>query len=84
MRRACAARDPNRASSAQPFHHVRAEGVRDSGVVDHKGEVFGYRNLYVADGAIVPKAIGLNPSRTIAALAGALMVLWSPSTDVEV
>ncbi len=40
-----------------------------TGVVDHKGEVFGYRNLFVADGAIVPKAIGLNPSRTIAALA---------------
>jgi cholesterol oxidase len=33
------------------------------------GEVFGYRNLFVTDGAIVPKAIGLNPSRTIAALA---------------
>jgi len=40
-----------------------------NGVVDHKGEVFGYRNLYVADGAIVPKALGLNPSRTIGALA---------------
>ena len=39
------------------------------GVVDHKGEVFGHKNLFVADGAIVPKAIGLNPSRTIAALA---------------
>jgi len=40
-----------------------------TGVVDHKGEVFGHPGLYVADGAIVPKAIGLNPSRTIAALA---------------
>lgn len=39
------------------------------GVVNHKGEVFGYPNLYVADGAIVPEALGLNPSRTIAALA---------------
>jgi cholesterol oxidase len=39
------------------------------GVVDHKGEVFGYKNLYVADGAIVPEAIGANPSKTIAALA---------------
>ncbi|MGH8306818.1 MAG: GMC oxidoreductase [Gammaproteobacteria bacterium] len=39
------------------------------GVVNHAGEVFGYPNLYVADGAIVPHALGLNPSRTIAALA---------------
>lgn len=39
------------------------------GVVDHTGQVFNYPNLYVADGAIVPKAIGLNPSKTIAALA---------------
>jgi cholesterol oxidase len=41
----------------------------DRGVVDHKGEAFGYKNLYVADGAIVPKALGVNPSRTIGALA---------------
>lgn len=41
----------------------------DRGVVDYRGEAFGYRNLYVADGAIVPKALGLNPSRTIGALA---------------
>ncbi len=40
-----------------------------TGVVDFKGEVFGHPGLFVADGAIVPKAIGLNPSRTIAALA---------------
>lgn len=39
------------------------------GVVDHHGQVFGYPNLYVMDGAVVPVALGLNPSRTIAALA---------------
>ena len=39
------------------------------GVVNHKGEVFGYSNLYVADGAIIPAALGVNPSRTIGALA---------------
>jgi cholesterol oxidase len=38
------------------------------GVVNHRGEVFGYRNLYVADGSVIPRAIGLNPSKTIAAV----------------
>jgi cholesterol oxidase len=46
-----------------------------NGVVDHKGEAFGYRNLYVADGAIVPEALGLNPSKTIAALAERIAAL---------
>ena len=41
----------------------------ENGVVNHKGEVFGYPNLYVADAAIIPTALGVNPSRTIGALA---------------
>lgn len=45
-----------------------ADDPRD-GVVDGKGRVFGQPGLYVADGAIFPRAVGLNPSRTIAALA---------------
>ena len=40
-----------------------------AGVVDHRCEVFGYPNLYVCDGAVVPRAIGVNPSRTIGAIA---------------
>jgi len=39
------------------------------GVVNHTGEVFGYKNLYVVDAAIFPRAIGVNLSRTIGALA---------------
>jgi len=39
------------------------------GVVDADGQVFNYPNLYVADGAIVPSALGPNPSKTIGALA---------------
>ena len=42
---------------------------QSDGVVDSNGKVFCHDGLYVADGAILPKAIGLNPSRTIAALA---------------
>lgn len=41
----------------------------ETGVVDHRCEVFGYPNLYVCDGAIMPRPIGRNPSMTIAALA---------------
>lgn len=41
----------------------------ERGVVDRKGEVFGHPRLHVIDGAMFPMAIGVNPSRTIAALA---------------
>lgn len=40
-----------------------------SGVVDHLGRVFGYDNLIVLDGSIIPATMGANPALTIAALA---------------
>ena len=40
-----------------------------AGVVDDHGRVHGYPGLYVLDGSIVPTALGVNPSKTIAALA---------------
>lgn len=50
---------------------ILAEGP-ESGVVsaarDSFGQVFGYRNLYVADGGIVPTSVGANPVATISAL----------------
>ena len=45
-----------------------ADDPRD-GVVDDLGRVYNYPGLYVLDGSIVPTAIGVNPSKTIAALA---------------
>jgi cholesterol oxidase len=39
------------------------------GVVDQFGRVHGHPGLYVSDGSIVPTAVGVNPSETIAALA---------------
>lgn len=39
------------------------------GVVDDGGRVHDYPGLYVLDGSIVPTALGVNPSKTIAALA---------------
>ena len=41
----------------------------ETGVVDHLGRVFGFPNLFVADGAILPTPTVRNPSHTIAALA---------------
>jgi cholesterol oxidase len=40
-----------------------------AGVTDDRGRVHGYDGLYVLDGSIVPTALGVNPSKTIAALA---------------
>jgi cholesterol oxidase len=45
----------------------------DDGVVGYNGEVFGYPNLYVADGSVVPANLGVNPSLTITALAEYIM-----------
>ena len=39
------------------------------GVADSFGRVFGYDNLYVCDGSLIPRALGVPPSMTIAALA---------------
>ncbi len=45
----------------------------EKGVVGFNGEVFGYPNLYVADGSVVPANLGVNPSLTIATLAEYIM-----------
>ena len=56
-------------SPLHPLGGCQMGASADSGVVVHLGEVFGYPNLIVADGAIVPTSTGRNPSHTIAALA---------------
>jgi cholesterol oxidase len=40
-----------------------------AGVIDVRGEVFGYPGLFVVDGAAMPGPVGPNPSLTIAAFA---------------
>jgi cholesterol oxidase len=44
------------------------DGVTNA-ATDAFGEVFGYRNIFVADGSLCPSAVGANPAATIAALA---------------
>ena len=45
----------------------------DQGVVDFKGQIHGYQNLYVVDGSNIPVNLGVNPSLTITALAEYIM-----------
>jgi cholesterol oxidase len=52
-----------------PLGGCRMGANLESGVVNHLGQVFGYPQLYVVDGAIAPTATGRNPSHTIAAMA---------------
>ncbi|MBK9071523.1 MAG: GMC family oxidoreductase [Myxococcales bacterium] len=41
----------------------------DDGVVDPQSRAFGYDDLYVVDGSIIPANLGVNPSLTITAMA---------------
>lgn len=45
----------------------------EKGVVGKNGELFGYPNLFVADGSVVPANLGVNPSLTITALSEYIM-----------
>ena len=45
----------------------------EKGVVDFRGEIYGYPNLFVVDGSNVPVNLGVNPSLTITALAEYIM-----------
>ncbi|HYH69424.1 MAG TPA: GMC family oxidoreductase [Urbifossiella sp.] len=55
--------------TVHPLGGCRMGSTAADGVVDHRGEVFGHPNLFVADGSVMPGPIGWNPSLTIAALA---------------
>jgi cholesterol oxidase len=60
----------NRYISVHPLGGLPIGDRIEDGAVDARtGKVFGCEGLYVADGSIIPTAVGPNPSLTIAALA---------------
>ena len=59
---------PDAAITPHPLGGCPIGTTPDTGAVNHLGESFVYRNLYVADGSILPVPVGHNPSKTIAAL----------------
>ena len=67
-------RERGAVSTAHPLGGCRMAERDDDpfGVVDPFGESIENRNLFVVDGAIIPSALGVNPSLTIAALAEAI------------
>jgi cholesterol oxidase len=52
-----------------PLGGCNMAAAAGAGVTNHMGEVYGYKNLFVMDGSVIPRAIGRNPSKTIAAVA---------------
>ncbi|MGF1875997.1 GMC oxidoreductase [Photobacterium frigidiphilum] len=54
---------------------ARIGNSAENAVIDDSGEVFGYQNLRVLDGSIIPGNLGVNPSLTILALTEHAMAL---------
>ena len=59
----------NKASTAHILGGCPIGLTPDDGVVDPKSRAFGYEDLYVVDGSIIPANLGVNPSLTITAMA---------------
>ena len=55
--------------TAHPLGGCAMSDRAEDGVVNDRGEVWGHPGLFVADGAIIPGALSVNPSMTITALA---------------
>jgi choline dehydrogenase-like flavoprotein len=42
---------------------------KDCAVVDEEGQVFGLRELFIADSSILPTSLGVNPQLSVMAMA---------------
>jgi len=61
--------DNHEAMAFHPLGTCRMGVSPKSGAVDSNGESFEVKNLFVADGSVVPTSLGVNPQITIMALA---------------
>lgn len=57
--------------------------TENQGVVDLQNRVFGYKNMIVCDGSMVPANLGVNPSLTITALSERAMSYVPPKEGKE-
>ncbi|MEZ5774774.1 MAG: GMC oxidoreductase [Hyphomicrobiaceae bacterium] len=70
-----------RPATAHPLGGARMATAAQAGVVDHKGRVFAgetgavvHPGLYVSDGSVLPRSLGVNPLFTITALTERAMI----------
>ncbi|HNK57494.1 MAG TPA: GMC family oxidoreductase [Leptospiraceae bacterium] len=55
----------------------------ETGVIDLKNQVYGYKNLLICDGSMVPANLGVNPSLTITALSERAMSFVPLASEVK-
>ena len=76
--------NPFRPITVHPLGGCGMGNSAADGVVDHRGRVFcpgqaePHKGLYVCDGSVIPRSLGVNPLLTIAALAERACALMPP------